>query len=217
MTAFPEQTPAPLRAQLRDATEADLPAIVEIYNSTIPSRLVTANTTPVTIESRRPWFHEHNPRTRPLWVAEIFGQNQIQSGSGRPDRFPDFSGDSQTPRLQMPNTKAVGTPASTIAGWLSLNSFLNGRPAYAATAEISLYVAEKYRRSGLGAWLLAEAIARAPACGITTLIANIFGHNDPSLRLFKKYGFETWGYLPRVAVLDGIPRDLAILGKGLKG
>lgn len=165
---------------LRDAVEADLPVIVDIYNSTIAARLATADITPVTIESRRPWFHAHNPQTRPLWVAEL----------------PD-------------------TSAPEIAAWLSLGTFLNGRPAYNATAEISLYIAEKYRRAGLGSMLLSETIARAPACGITTLIANIFGHNEPSLRLAKKHGFETWGYLPRVAVIDGIDRDLAILGKRL--
>jgi L-amino acid N-acyltransferase YncA len=37
---------------LRDADEADLPVIVEIYNSTVPTRMVTADTEPVSIESR---------------------------------------------------------------------------------------------------------------------------------------------------------------------
>ncbi|MEO5959631.1 MAG: N-acetyltransferase family protein [Opitutaceae bacterium] len=60
-------TPAPFA--IRDATLADLPAIVEIYNATIPSRLVTADTEPVSVESRVPWFHAHNSATRPLWIA----------------------------------------------------------------------------------------------------------------------------------------------------
>jgi phosphinothricin acetyltransferase len=201
MTPFPTQTPAPLCALLRAATEADLPAIVEIYNSTIPGRLATAHTTPVTIESRRPWFHEHNPRIRPPWIAEI------PAAHDAPAALPASSA-----------SAAHTAPAEpVIAAWLSLNSFLNARPAYAATAEISIYIAEKYRRAGLGAWLLSEALTRAPACGITTLIANIFGHNAPSLHLFHNHGFETWGRLPRVAVLDGIDRDLVILGKRLGG
>jgi L-amino acid N-acyltransferase YncA len=54
---------------VRDATLADLPAIVAIYNATIPGRMVTADTEPVTVESRGAWFHAHNPRTRPLWVV----------------------------------------------------------------------------------------------------------------------------------------------------
>jgi L-amino acid N-acyltransferase YncA len=54
----------------RDATEKDLPRIVEIYNATIPSRMVTADTEPVSVESRLSWFREYNPNNRPLWVLE---------------------------------------------------------------------------------------------------------------------------------------------------
>lgn len=54
--------------QIRDAVEADLPAIVEIYNASIPSRSSTADLAPVTVESRREWFSKHNPQSRPLWV-----------------------------------------------------------------------------------------------------------------------------------------------------
>ena len=54
----------------RDATENDLPRIVEIYNATIPSRMVTADTEPVSVESRLNWFREYNPNNRPLWVLK---------------------------------------------------------------------------------------------------------------------------------------------------
>jgi L-amino acid N-acyltransferase YncA len=56
---------------LRDADEADLPVIVEIYNSTVPSRMVTADTEPVSVESRRAWFREHDPENHPIWIAEV--------------------------------------------------------------------------------------------------------------------------------------------------
>jgi phosphinothricin acetyltransferase len=36
-----------------------------------------------------------------------------------------------------------------------------------------------------------------------------------SLALFRKFGFEQWAHLPRVAVLDGVERDLLILGRRL--
>jgi phosphinothricin acetyltransferase len=48
---------------------------------------------------------------------------------------------------------------------------------------------------------------------VHTLLGFIFGHNQPSLGLFGKYGFEKWAHFPRVANLDGIERDLIILGK----
>lgn len=46
--------------EMRHATLEDLPRIVEIYNSTIESRLVTADTEPVTVESRTEWFLNHS-------------------------------------------------------------------------------------------------------------------------------------------------------------
>ncbi len=159
---------------VRDAAEADLPEIVEIYNATIPGRMVTADTEPVSVASRVPWFHAHNPKTRPLWVVE--------DNSGR------------------------------ICAWLSLNSFY-GRPAYNPTAEVSIYVAESSRRRGLGRGLLERIIERAPACDVRTLLGFIWAHNDPSLKLFSAYGFESWGHLPRVAILDGVERDLVIVGR----
>lgn len=158
---------------VRDASEADLPAVVEIYNATIPGRMVTADTEPVTVESRAAWFRAHNPAHRPLWVVV--------------DR-------------------------ERVCAWLSFNSFY-GRPAYKPTAEVSIYVAESHRRRGLGRALLERAIAHAPACEINTLLGFIFGHNEPSLRLFAAHGFERWAHLPRVAVLDGFERDLIILGR----
>jgi phosphinothricin acetyltransferase len=77
---------------VRDAIEADLPAIVEIYNQTIPGRMVTADTEPVSVESRIPWFRAHTPSSRPLWVAldqgRVCGWLSLNSFYGRPAYFP---------------------------------------------------------------------------------------------------------------------------------
>ena len=55
---------------LRDATEADLPAIVEIHNAAIASRISTAQLEPVRVEERRDWFRAHSRNQYPLWVAQ---------------------------------------------------------------------------------------------------------------------------------------------------
>jgi phosphinothricin acetyltransferase len=99
-----------------------------------------------------------------------------------------------------------------IAGWLSFQSFY-GRPAYHATAELSVYVAPAARRRGVARRLLGHALRRSPALGLATLVGFIFGHNAPSLALFAGFGFERWGLLPRVAELDGVERDLVIVGR----
>lgn len=161
---------------LRLATRDDLAGIVEIYNSTVPSRMVTADTEPVTVASREAWFDAHEPARRPLWVCE--------DAKGR------------------------------MAGWLSYSDFY-GRPAYGATAELSIYLHADRRGQGLGRYLLDQAIAHAPQVGVTTLLGFIFGHNAPSLALFERHGFARWGELPRVAVLDGVERDLVIVGRRL--
>ncbi len=58
---------------IRDAVEADLPAIVTIYNAAIPCQIVTADLMPVTIESRLAWFEAHNSHRYPLWVTDLDG------------------------------------------------------------------------------------------------------------------------------------------------
>ncbi|HET7481031.1 MAG TPA: GNAT family N-acetyltransferase [Rubrobacteraceae bacterium] len=60
--------------EIRHAIEADLPVILEIYNSTIPSRMVSADTEPVSVEQRLPWFRAHDPARRPILVAEEGGE-----------------------------------------------------------------------------------------------------------------------------------------------
>ena len=98
-----------------------------------------------------------------------------------------------------------------IVGWLSFQLFY-GRAAYQHTAEISLYVAPDRQNCGIGQKLLQSAITQSPKLRLKTLMAIIFAHNQPSLTLFQKFGFQQWGYLPQVAELDGVERDVIILG-----
>jgi len=161
--------------RIRDAIETDLPAIVEIYNATVPTRMVTAELEPVSVKSRVPWFREHAPNNYPLWVAEVDDQ---------------------------------------IAGWLSFKEFIP-RSAYRGISEVSVYVGERFRRSGIARRLVEEAVKRSPALGLNALVGLIFAHNEPSLQLFARLGFQRWGLLPRVARLDGIERDLTIVGRHL--
>lgn len=75
--------------KFRDATLADLPTIVDIYNSTVATRMVTADTEPVTVQSKQKWFDEHSAGKRPLWIIEnstkkTIGWVSFQSFYGRP-------------------------------------------------------------------------------------------------------------------------------------
>lgn len=75
--------------RFRTATIQDLPTIVAIYNTTVAGRMVTADTEPVSVESRVKWFDAHATADRPLWMVEdedstIVGWVSIQSFYGRP-------------------------------------------------------------------------------------------------------------------------------------
>ncbi|MDQ6621276.1 MAG: N-acetyltransferase family protein [Pseudomonadota bacterium] len=162
---------------IRPAEAAQLPAIVDIYNASIPGRLATADTEPVTVDSRRAWFAEFHPSRRPLWV--------------------------------------MTDDDSSVCGWASLRSFY-GRPAYETTVEIAVYCAPRVQRRGVGRALVQHALVTAPGLAIRTVLAFVFAHNAPSISLFEKFRFGHWGRLPRVAVLDGVERDLAIMGLRLE-
>ena len=115
-----------------------------------------------------------------------------------------FGHDSHHPIWVLENNGAI-------AGWSSLQPFY-GRAAYQKTAEVSIYIAPELQRRGWGKVLLSHLIQASPSLGIVTLLGFIFGHNQPSLKLFSHCGFSQWGLLPRVAELDFQERDLIIVG-----
>jgi L-amino acid N-acyltransferase YncA len=157
----------------KNALITDLPLIVEIYNSTIAGRMVTADTEPVAIQSKEEWFYEHNENTRPLWMIADDENNCI--------------------------------------GWASFQDFY-GRPAYAGTAEISIYLKEEMRGMGYGKKILQYCIDKAASLKLHTLLGYIFAHNEPSIKLFAQAGFNEWACLKDIAFMDGSFYTLKILG-----
>ena len=157
----------------RNAIWEDLPEIVAIYNSTIPGRMVTADTEPVTVASKMEWFRKHDPEIRPIWM--IYNEEH------------------------------------ELIGWASFSDFY-GRPAYSGTSEISIYLDEKFRGQGWGKRILKLAIEKSVQFHLHTLLGFIFGNNIPSIQLFLSEGFEVWGRLPSVALLDDNYIDLIIVG-----
>jgi L-amino acid N-acyltransferase YncA len=77
-----------MSVQFTFAGQKDLPKIVATYNSTVASRLVTADLEPVSVESKQSWFDAHSPQRRPLWLVslnnEYAGWMSFNSFYGRP-------------------------------------------------------------------------------------------------------------------------------------
>jgi phosphinothricin acetyltransferase len=160
-----------VNVHIRDATGADLPAIVDIYNQSIPAGWSTADTTPITVADRVEWFRKFDPAKRPIWVAEVDGR---------------------------------------VVATTYLSSFYAGRPAYDATAEVSMYIATAYHRRGIGRRLKVWVIEQCPRLGVTTLLSMHFDHNEATRRINESLGFQQLGHLTEIAVVQGQKRGLII-------
>jgi L-amino acid N-acyltransferase len=55
---------------IRTATPADLPAILDIYNHAVLHSTATAEYTPHTLDMRREWYQEHVRDSMPILVSE---------------------------------------------------------------------------------------------------------------------------------------------------
>jgi phosphinothricin acetyltransferase len=109
----------------------------------------------------------------------------------------------------------LDAPERGVIGYLGFYYFMNERPGYYITADLAIYLYPDYQGKRLGTYLLAEAIREAPALGIEVLAVTIFASNQSSIRLFERQGFTRWGFMPRVARLGDIERDLVMMGRRL--
>ena len=171
------------------AHKEGLPEILAIYNQSIAGKQATANLTPVSCEERQDWFNEHvNSATRPIYIVKAVVENVDER---------------------------IEQTASPIVAWGSFSD-LYARPAYHISTEISIYFHQDYQGQGLGSLLTRWMLTQAPSLGIHNVVALIFAHNQPSLGLFRKLGFEQWGYMPKVCDMQGFIADVVMLGKAVR-
>ena len=170
------------------ASDEDLSEILLIYNQSIAGKQATANLEPVTYEERAAWFAEHiDSTTRPIYVVRML-ESAIEDGMQK--------------------------EGASIVAWGSFSD-LYARPAYHISSEISIYIHNDYHGQGLGSLLVRWMLQQAPSLGIRNVAALIFAHNQPSLGLFGKLGFEQWGLMPKVCDMDGFIADVVMLGKSV--
>jgi L-amino acid N-acyltransferase YncA len=98
-----------------------------------------------------------------------------------------------------------------VAGWAALAPVWEWREVYGGVAEVSVYVAERARRRGIGRLLLEELLAGADRAGIWTVQAGIFPENRASLALHAACGFRVVGVRERIGRLEGVWRDVLLL------
>jgi L-amino acid N-acyltransferase YncA len=106
--------------------------------------------------------------------------------------------------------RLVSRSLEGVLGWAALSS-VSPRLCYAGVAEISVYVASKAQKQGIGRTLLREAIRVSEVNGIWTLQGTIFPENVASLNMCLACGFRQIGRRKHVAKLNGLWRDTILV------
>lgn len=109
-----------------------------------------------------------------------------------------------------PAVRIVTERDGAVVGWAALSP-VSSRCCYEGVAEVSVYVAEEARGTGLGRVLLDELVERSERAGYWTLSAGVFPENEASLRLHRACGFREVGVRERLGELGGVWRDVVLL------
>ena len=99
-----------------------------------------------------------------------------------------------------------------MAGWAALSP-VSSRCAYAGVAEVSIYMAAKYRGKAIGKLLLLDLIKQSEQAGFWTLQSGIFPNNIASIKLHEQCEFRQIGYREKIGKKDGIWHDNIIMEK----
>lgn len=99
-----------------------------------------------------------------------------------------------------------------IIGFASLSKY-SSRCAYSDTAELSLYIKEKYQGKGYGSKLMESIIREGKKVGLHVILSRITEGNEKSVYLHKTNGFENVGIMKEVGFKFGKRLDVCLMQK----
>lgn len=91
----------------------------------------------------------------------------------------------------------VAMAGGKVVGWAALSK-VSSRCVYGGVAEVSIYIAEGYRRKGIGQQLLQYLIEESEKADFWMLQSGIMEDNAASVRLHEKCGFRIVGYREKI-------------------
>jgi phosphinothricin acetyltransferase len=115
----------------------------------------------------------------------------------------------------LPAPRLVAISSERIAGWAALSA-VSGRPVYRGVAEVSVYVAQQMRGTGIGRLLLEALVRESENAGIWTLQAGIFPENAASISIHNSCGFREVGRRESIAKMAGVWRDTLLFERRSK-
>ncbi|KAI0375749.1 GCN5-related N-acetyltransferase [Pilatotrama ljubarskyi] len=183
-----------MKLNIRDVVAEDLPAILDIYNDQILHGTATFHTVPQPLSERAEWLVRLRGESYPCIVAEVMDDSDADASDGH------SRGSWRT------------------VGWCNLWHY-NVRPAYAGSAELSLYIHKDFRGKGIGEKLLQAMLVEAQKQGdrFHTIIAGVTTENTRTMNFWRKQGFELRGTLREVGRKFGRWLDVAYFQIFLEG
>jgi L-amino acid N-acyltransferase YncA len=113
-------------------------------------------------------------------------------------------------RNHLQHSRIIALVNNEVAGWAALTP-VSGRCVYAGVAEVSVYVADKFRGQKIGNALLHELISGSEENNIWTLQAGIFPENIASIKIHEANGFRMVGYREKIGQMNGVWRDAVLM------
>jgi len=110
------------------------------------------------------------------------------------------------------NPIIVAEEKGSVIGWAALSKY-STRCAYSNTAEISLYVGEKYQGKGIGKKLMESIIKEGKKAGLHVIIARITDGNKKSIHIHEIFGFNHIGVMKEVGYKFGKCLDVYLMQK----
>jgi L-amino acid N-acyltransferase YncA len=101
--------------------------------------------------------------------------------------------------------------ANNILGWISIQHFFP-KKAFKKAVEISIYIKQEKQNQGVGSFALKKILYEIKKKEYQTCVSLIFDKNYQSEKLFQKFGFKLWGFLPKIACIESRNMNLKIFG-----
>ena len=106
----------------------------------------------------------------------------------------------------------VGEAEGKVRGYCALYTY-SPREGYRLAVENAVYVATSARGLGYGRLLLAHVVEEATRLGFHYMLARIFAHNGPSLKLHERLGFGRLGLQREIVFMDGGYHDVVLMDR----
>jgi L-amino acid N-acyltransferase YncA len=113
-------------------------------------------------------------------------------------------------KTHLKNCRIVMMDDGKVLGWAALTA-ISDQCVFAGVAEVSVYVHEGARGSGIGKSLLTAIVDESEKNNLWTLEARIFAENLASIKIHQANGFRIVGRRERIGQMNGVWRDTVLL------